>query len=155
MILMTDGEQGEGGQPDTCKDSQNSAGAYAFMPSNFNLDGNALGPLGPIDKFTPYGYVMASNPFSSAAATDEERYNEILRKACAAAKSQGAAQEAPIEVYSVAFSDGITSGGPTEATLKACASDPDTNYFRAVTGSELDDTFQTIAKDLFNVRLSN
>ncbi len=155
MILMTDGEQGEGGQPDTCKDSQNSGGAYAFMPSNFGLDGNALGPHGPVDKFTPYGYVMASNPFGSAAASDEERYNDILLKACKAVKQQGVAQEAPIKVHSVAFSDGITSGGPTEATLKACASDPDTNYFRAITGSELDATFQTIAKDLFEVRLTN
>ena len=155
IILMTDGEQSLGRQEDKCKDSQNSAGTYTFSPSYLSLDGNRLDMHGPDESFSGYGYVMASNPFNSAASSGRARINEIVRRACDAVKGQGAAQGAPIEIYSVAFSGGIAAGGVTEATLKACASNADTHYFHALTGSELDDTFQEIAANLFKIRLAN
>ena len=155
IILMTDGEQKPGSQESNCKLSQNSNEAYHFPPSYLRLDGTTLNTYGPGESFSAYGYVMASNPFNSTASSGEARYNEIARRACAAAKEQGAAQRAPIEIYSVAFSDGIAVGGATEATLKACASNPNTHYFHAITGGELDDTFQEIARNLFKIRLAN
>ena len=153
LILMTDGEQGSY-PPPSCSQSTNSPSTYHFAPSTLGLDGSVLGPYGPDELFTPYGYVLESNPFGESATTSRERHNQILRKACAAAKEQGVTQEAPIEIFSVAFSNDVAVGGVTEATLKACASDPNTNYFHAITGSELDDDFQEIASELLKVRLT-
>ena len=59
-------------------------------------------------------------------------------------------KEQGVVVYAVGFQAPVGA----EATLKSCATSED-HYFKATSGSELQEAFTTIAQELNNLRLTN
>jgi len=96
--------------------------------------------------YTAYGTYedrrMTDTTTKNANITQLERR---FRKVCEAAKDDG------IQLYTIAFR---LNNNDAKQLFQACATDPNTHYFDASDGEELDEAFKTIAAELVNLRLT-
>lgn len=70
-------------------------------------------------------------------------------KTCEAMKAEG------IEIYTIAFAlSNNAQGNATREMFRTCATDRNTHFFSAATGSDLNNAFVTIAAELIRLRLS-
>ncbi|MEZ5851844.1 MAG: pilus assembly protein TadG-related protein [Hyphomicrobiaceae bacterium] len=151
MIVVTDGEMVTDGS--SCSGTTNTAAPYKFDPAAIGLQGRTLTSAPVDDSFTPYGYLVDSDPFdqgvTSRSAADRE-LDRLSVEACSEAKTASAGG---IEIYTIAASRGA---GPTTrafSVLSKCASKPE-NFLYAEDASKLDDAFRLIAKKAINLRLT-
>lgn len=151
MIVVTDGEMVTDGF--SCSGATNTASPYAFDPASIGLQGKVLTSAPVDDSFTPYGYLLDSDPFnqgvSSRSAADLE-LDRLSIEACSAAK---AASSGAIEIYTIAASAGAGPATRAFSVLSQCASKPE-NFLYAEDASKLDDAFRSIAKKAINLRLT-
>ena len=142
LVMLTDGGQTTEMRYDACSKTQNPSTPYNFTPAAFNLSGKAVGPMGPRDFFSPYGYIYDSDPFGNNY-TDywqvDSSLDPLAIAACNFAKSQG------IEIYSIAVSSYAGPGTSVYNTLRACAND-DAHMFLATDASALTNAFADIGR---------
>ena len=120
LVMLTDGAQTTEMRYDACSKTQNPSTPYNFTPAAFNLSGKAVGPMGPRDFFSPYGYIYDSDPFGNnytSYSQVDASLDPLAIAACNFAKSQG------IEIYSIAVSSYAGPGTNVYNTLRACAND--------------------------------
>ena len=79
--------------------------------------------------------------------TDGDDANMVSKKLCNKIKKGG------IEVYTVAFKFEGTSANATKRMLENCATSPN-HFFDAKDANQLNDAFDSIALNLYKVRLS-
>ncbi|MEE4154019.1 MAG: TadE/TadG family type IV pilus assembly protein [Erythrobacter sp.] len=96
--------------------------------------------------YTAYGtYEDRRMTDSATKNANIQQLERRFRKVCEAAKNDG------IQLYTIAFRLTNTSA---KQLFQSCATDPNTHYFDASNGAELDEAFKTIAAELVNLRLT-
>lgn len=157
MIVITDGEQTTEGeyQPQSCAGETNTSSTYAFDPATLMLDGSALSTTGPTDMFSPYGYVLGSQPLGSSGTWAEvrSRLEEVSLGACSEFKAR-AGSDASVALYTVAASTGAAPGTSVYNLLQNCATSGK-HFFYAADNDKLDEAFLKIARDATELRLTN
>lgn len=142
MVMLTDGAQTTEMRYPACSTKQNSVTPYSFSPSSLGLAGRSVGPMGPRDFFSPYGYIYDSDPFGAnytSYSQVDASLDPLALDACAFAKGQG------IEIYSIAVSSYAGPGTSVYNTLKSCATS-DAHFFYATDAVGLTNTFADIAR---------
>lgn len=157
LIILTDGEQtteAEYGVQGACASSTNSPTAYSFNPASFGLPGKSLANKGPKDTFSPYGYILDSDPFGTYPGNwsdvGSNLYN-VSKSACNTVKTAGGSN--PVVVYTILVSADAGPGTTTYKLMQECASSA-SNFFVATDAAQLTAAFQNIANSIKLVRLS-
>lgn len=157
MIVITDGEQTTEGeyQSPACAGETNTASTYSFDPAMLQLDGSALSRTGPKDMFSPYGYVLDSQPLGSSAnwRAVRSRLEEVSLGACSEFKAR-AGSDASVALYTIAASTGAAPGTSVYNLLQNCATSGK-HFFYAADNEKLDEAFLKIARDATELRLTN
>ena len=144
MIVLTDGEQINDTQIAACSTVNHSTQTYSFDPGTLDLGGNLFSGHGPSDIWTPYGYILDSNPLSKAPNGFVQQADELLVEACNEAKRAGASQDGEIEIYTITFSSSAGPSTSVSAAMRSCAS-TDNHYSHAPNAGKLSDIFEDIA----------
>lgn len=97
-----------------------------------------------VSDYTGYGYLSERRLGTSSRSTAEQRLDEKITLMCDRIKALG------VRIYTITFQ--LNSSNLTEI-FRNCATTPDL-YFNSPTNQELQTTFQTIAQDLSNLRIS-
>jgi hypothetical protein len=157
MVVLTDGElttEGEYNVQWGCNSRVNPIETYAFDPATAGQKGKTVGPNGPLDAFSAYGYVLDSDPFGTGAGDWSSVSDDLAMvslDACKKAKATGG--DTPIEVFTIAVSNGAGPGTRVYDLLKTCASS-EANFFYAADQTGLADAFAAITKQISKVRLT-
>jgi hypothetical protein len=152
MVVLTDGEQTTEGEGDSigCERRQNSTVPFSFDPSVFKLKGRALSTNGPRDQFSPYGFILDSDPFGSSLSTwDDVRRDltDVSLDACNKAK------QANVEIYTIAVGQDAGPGTAIHGLLQGCATDAE-HMFYAGNAAGLEAAFDAIGQHVINIYLS-
>jgi Flp pilus assembly protein TadG len=157
MIVITDGEQTTEGeyQSTSCARETNTTTPYAFDPATLQLDGSALSTTGPTDMFSPYGYVLSSQPLGASGTWSavHSRLEEVSLGACNEFKARGG-PDASVALYTIAASTGAAPGTSVYNLLQNCATSGK-HFFYAADSDKLDEAFLKIARDATELRLTN
>lgn len=154
MVVVTDGEMVTDGG--SCRSATNSSSAYAFDPKSIGLQGRTLSQAPEDNSFTPYGYLVDSDPYNKSIYTRSDADKELDRlsiEACTEAKSRHTGPGA-IEIFTIAASTGAGPGTRAETVLSQCASKPG-NFLYAADATALDTAFQKIGEAALGLRLTN
>jgi Putative Flp pilus-assembly TadE/G-like len=156
MVVITDGEQTTEGefQPTGCESETNTTTAYQFDPATFHLDGSALSTNGPRDMFTPYGYLLDSEPFGAAStwATVKDKLSDVSLDACNQFKARDT-DDNTVELYAIAASSSAGPGTTVYNLLQQCATSSK-HFFYADSDTDLETAFVEIAKNTTMLRLT-
>jgi hypothetical protein len=153
MVVITDGElttEAEYGTRYGCDLETNTITPYAFNPADLGLDGDPVAVHGALDEFSPYGYILDSDPFGTNPVNWSDVSDDLIRislEACEEAKKE------KIEIFTIAASAGAGPGTKVYDLLKNCASSDDT-FFYASDEASLDNAFKAIADEVISVRLT-
>lgn len=153
LVVVTDGELVTDGST-YCSGQSNTASAYRFDPASLQLDGRVL-TSGPVnDSFTPYGFLLDSDPYNRGLATALDADKELDRLAvasCDAVKARDTSN--PIEIFTIAASAGAGPGTRAESVLTKCATSGE--YFvYAADATALDNAFGKIGSKALRLRLT-
>ena len=146
MVMLTDGGQTTEMRYPFCSWARNPSTPFRFNPADLGLGGRAVGPNGPRDFFSPYGFIYDSDPFGKNYTSYyqvDASLDPLAIEACTNAKSQG------IEIFSIAVSSFAGPGTNVYETLKSCANNDD-HFFYATNASALNNAFADIAKKATN-----
>lgn len=157
MVILTDGAQTTEieYQSQTCNQASNDTESYAFDPANFGMKGKKLSGTGPVDNWTPYGFIADSDPFSNGTnsiADLPDTLMELSLSACAEAKKSYRRNN--IEVFTIGVSDQTAPGTKIYDLLNKCASKPE-NHFYVTDSASLEATFKEITREVKNIHLLN
>lgn len=157
MIVITDGEQTTEGEfvASPCSSETNTASAYRFDPATMKLDGRALADQGPRDMFSPYGYMLDSEPLGWATSWAEvkTKLSEVTLDACQEFKARSNGDKS-VSLYTIAASSGAAPGTEVYDLLQRCATS-ERHFFFADDDTTLQDVFYTIAREATALRLTN
>lgn len=154
MVVVTDGEMVTDGG--SCAPATNSASTYKFDPASLGLQGNVLNSAPTNDSFTPYGYLLDSDPYSKGLASGLDADKELDRlsvDACTEAKAK-ASGAAAIEIFTIAASTGAGPGTRAQSVLSKCATTT-SHFIYAAEATPLDAAFEKIAEKALGLRLTN
>lgn len=153
LIVVTDGELVTDGTT-SCSGQGNTASSYRFDPASLQLNGRVLTSGPSNDSFTPYGYLLDSDPYGKGLVTALDADKELDRLAiasCDAVKARNPSN--PIEVYTIAASTAAGPGTRAEQVLSACASDSG-HFVYAADASSLYAAFAKIGNQALRLRLT-
>lgn len=159
MIVITDGEQTTEGpwMGDMCRGDTNTTTAYQFNPATLGLDGATLNTTGPRDLFSPYGYMLDSNPMGGGGAaswTDVDDQMEALTlTACDQFKARDTGSKT-VELFTIAASNDAAPGTRVHTILQKCAS-TNRHFFFANDAAALDEAFMAITREVTKLSLTN
>ena len=108
------------------------------------------------DSFTPYGFLLDSDPYNKGLASRLDADKELDRlsiDACAEAKAK-ASGAAAIEIFTIAASTGAGPGTRAESVLSKCATSGG-HFIYAAESTALDSAFEKIAEKALGLRLTN
>ena len=157
MIVLTDGSQTTEieYQDRTCNKKTNTKEEYLFNPDDFDMAGSKLVKYGPVDNWTPYGFIADSNPFNDGTKSVSDlpaSIDQLSIAACTEAKKARSGNK--IEIFTIGVSSATAPGSRTYNLLNKCASSPE-NHFFAEDSHALDRAFTEITKKVKNIRLTN
>ena len=156
MVVLTDGEQTTEVEfsAQTCSSAKNTIDNYFYSPGNDQLGGKTLTSYGPIDNWTPYGFITDSDPFGSGIrSTNElpETLETLSLAACNEAKRSYNGTN--IKIYTIGISRATAPGTRAFDLLSNCATSPADHYY-VQDAESLQAAFSAIAKDVKQIRLS-
>lgn len=154
MVVVTDGEMVTDGG--SCAPATNSASIYKFDPASLGLQGRVMNAAPADDSFTPYGFLLDSDPYNKGLASRLDADKELDRlsiDACAEAKAK-ASGAAAIEIFTIAASTGAGPGTRAESVLSKCATSGG-HFIYAAESTALDSAFEKIAEKALGLRLTN
>lgn len=154
MVVVTDGEMVTDGS--SCQPAMNSSSAYRFDPASLGLQGRVMTSAPTNDSFTPYGYILDSDPYNSGLASARDADKELDRlsiDACTEAKAK-ASGSAAIEIFTIAASTGAGPGTRAETVLSKCATSS-AHFVYAADAATMDAAFEKIAEKALGLRLTN
>ncbi|MEZ5774261.1 MAG: pilus assembly protein [Hyphomicrobiaceae bacterium] len=152
IVVLTDGEQVTDGI--ACSGT-NSSGAYSFDPASLGLQGDVVTSAPHNNSFTPYGYLVDSDPFNSglsSALDADEELDRLTLEACDEAKTR--TSEGIMEIFSIAVSADAGPGTRAYDVLSQCASSP-AHFHYATTEGELQAVFEAIGEEALKLRLTH
>ncbi|MCB1457792.1 MAG: TadE/TadG family protein [Nitratireductor sp.] len=157
MIVITDGAQTTEieYQDQTCNTATNSGDPYEFDPANFGMGGKKLSGQGPVDNWTPYGYILDSDPFQDHPGSVyglPDTLQKLSLDACTEAKKQ--VNGAGIEIFTIGVSSDTAPGTKVYDLLHSCASAPE-NHFYVTDKDSVDKAFDAITNKVLKLRLTN
>lgn len=152
MVVLTDGSLTTEGEYNNlnCESEQNSSEMFEFDPAKFKLSGRKLTQYGPKDQFSPYGFILDSDPFGSAPSSWSDVRDDITKvslDACRTAKLDG------VEIFTIAVSNSAGPGTSVHQLLKECATDTE-HLFYAGDADGLEAAFDAIGERILNIHLS-
>ncbi|MCH9764427.1 MAG: hypothetical protein K0U34_00325, partial [Alphaproteobacteria bacterium] len=155
MIVITDGEQTTEGefQSTGCGGESNTSTPYSFDPDSLHLDGTVLSTNGPTDMFTPYGYILDSQPFGAASTWTEVKQQLRTTSLDACSKFKARASGGSVELFTIAASSSAGPGTDVYSLLQECATSNE-HFFYADGAQDLEDAFVAIAKEATDLRLT-
>ncbi len=155
MIVITDGEQTTEGefQPIGCNGESNTSTAYSFDPNSLQLDGISLATNGPTDMFSPYGYILDSQPFGPASSWAEVKQQLRTTSLDACTKFKDRSSSGDVELFTIAASSSAGPGTDVYGLLQACATSKN-HFFYADGAQDLEDAFVAIAKEATKLSLT-
>ena len=155
MIVITDGEQTTEGeyQSSGCDSSSNTGSSYLYNPQNAMLDGLTLSATGPVDMFSPYGYMLDSQPLGAASSWSDisDQLRDVTLDACNKFKAHDSTGS--VELYTIAASSSAGPGTDVYDLLRQCATSSDQFYY-ADSADDLEEVFVAIAKQATDLRLT-
>ncbi|MEQ1731984.1 MAG: pilus assembly protein TadG-related protein, partial [Vicinamibacterales bacterium] len=159
MIVITDGEQTTEGPwvGGRCTGDTNTTSAYQFNPATFGLDGATLNTTGPSDMFSPYGYMLDSNPMGGGAASSwsvvDDQMEALTLNACDEFKARDTGSKT-VELFTIAASNGAAPGTRVHTILQKCAS-TNRHFFFANDAAALDEAFMAITREVTKLSLTD
>lgn len=156
MIVLTDGEQTTEieYQGQSCPSAKNTASTYAFDPATFKMSGRKLSTTGPVDNWTPYGFIADSDPFkygTSSVSQLSDALHSLSLAACSEAKKKQSGNQ--IEIFTIGVSDATRPGTRVYDLLNQCASTPK-NHFYVKDNAAMTAAFDEIAEHTLKLRLA-
>lgn len=152
MVVLTDGEQINDTQLPNCRNVNHSSQTHSFDPASMDLAGNPITGHGPSDIWTPYGYILDSNPLGKAPDDFVSQADELLVEACDAAKLAGMSGGGELQIFTVTFSADAGPSTSVSDAMRNCASSSD-QYFHATNAQKLEDAFEEIGQLVGTVSL--
>ena len=157
MIVLTDGSQTTEieYQSRTCNKVTNSSQEYLLNPEDFDMAGSKIVKYGPVDNWTPYGFIADSNPFNDGTRSVSDLPDSIDKlsiAACTEAKKERSGNQ--IEIFTIGVSSATAPGSRTYNLLNKCASRPE-NHFFAEDSQALNRAFDEITKKVKNIHLTH
>lgn len=153
LIVVTDGELvTDGGN---CAGATNSITPYEFDPTTLGLAGRKMTSAPVNDSFTPYGYILDSDPYNSgliSALDADKELDRLAIQACDDVKNRKTGEGA-IQVYTIAASTGAAPATRAGNVLSNCASDA-SSFIYAADATALDAAFKKIGEDVLKLRLT-
>jgi Flp pilus assembly protein TadG len=157
LVVLTDGELTTEGSYNVqfgCDSHVNSSTTYSFDPASTGQLGKSTGPSGPKDAFSGYGYILDSDPFGSGTSSWDSVSDDLEMVSLDACKKvKQASGDSPIEVFTIAVSDGAGPGTRVYNLLQNCATDT-SHFFYANDATAMQAAFSSITKKISDVRLT-
>lgn len=157
MIVLTDGSQTTEieYQDQSCNRKTNTKDEYLLNPDDFDMAGDKIIKYGPVDNWTPYGFIADSDPFNDGTNSVSDLPASIDRlsiAACTEAKKARSGNQ--IEIFTIGVSSATAPGSRTYNLLNKCASKPE-NHFFAEDSQALNRAFDEITQKVKNIRLTH
>jgi Flp pilus assembly protein TadG len=151
VVVLTDGDQVIDGY-EGCNNDTNSSEPFEFDPADFKLDGKKLTSGPPISSFTPYGYLVGSDPYDKGVIDRTSADLELDRlsvEACEYAKTVGG-----VEIYAIAAGPYAGPGTRAYDVLSKCASSGG-HLIHTETDTDLAAAFNIIGSKAASLRIMN